>query len=112
VIEEVRFGFLAGNVVLEQLWEDATSPGRKWHLGKVEMSFPILRLAIEDDSFLILQDSLQLLKRTETTALPELAAGRALWVEGLRENGEVRADRLVVLNESLAGDPFYLKCCR
>ena len=110
-IEQVKFGFLAGNVAPDQTAEDKSAPGLKWHFGKVAMSFPILRVAIENEQYLILDQSVRLLKRAAAPTLPPLAAGRTLWVEGSKKDGAIEVERLLVLWDELSGDPAYRRSC-
>ncbi len=111
-IDEVTLAFMAGNFLPDPVWEDKTVPGRKWLFGKVELGFPVVRVAVDDETFLVMNENIVLIRRTKAEGPPAVQKGSRLWVEGTRTPGGITAERVVLLAEKLARDPHYLQWCR
>jgi hypothetical protein len=110
-IENVACAFLPENFRPDTLSADAALQGRNWLFGKVELGFPVLRVSINNEPYLVIDDEIKLVRRAKVDALPALPQGAAVWVEGRRENARIVANRIVVLASELASDPAYRRSC-
>jgi hypothetical protein len=111
-VDNVGLVFIAGEVLPDPMWEDPSLKGRTWRFGLVELAFPILRIAMEDESFLVLPGAAPFVRRTKPTEPPTIPAGARLLVVGTRQGARIAAERAIVLAAELADLPAYAKSCQ
>ena len=106
-ISQPDFACLAAHILPDPSWQDPRAARRTWLYSTVEIAFPVLRLVIEEEAFLVDDRALPVIRRGMLTALPPLAPGHAVWAEGTLRERTLAVARLVVLAPALAGNPAY-----
>lgn len=111
-VTQLGFVFLADHFFPDAAWTDQQVPGRKWCLGQVAMSYPILRIAINDHTFYVEDRNVLMVKRKAVNVLPAQLEGRKVWVRGALENGTIKASVVYVLADKMLAQPAYLANCK